>query len=188
MGMFIHKRLSCTFLIKFIFKCVTRSCNTCRIGGCDLHYFHKSPYIILEAVKRDPRFSSTTSTEHIPLHLSVGLSVSHSQHSSLSMVYFWQKWFLVPKGPKEECIDNDNGSDEREWRMSFYEYEKSLMNDLDGMKPTIRLLKVQYLFYLTWWASQVYIPCIGGYLLLQDLNCVSSLLMLFCTIRWKLRL
>lgn len=67
--------------------------------------------------------------------------------------------------------------------MSFYEYEKSLMNGLDGMKPTIKLLKVQYLFCLTWGASQVYIPYIGGYLLLQDLNCVSSLLMLFCTIR-----
>jgi len=67
--------------------------------------------------------------------------------------------------------------------MSFYEYEKSLMKGLDGMKPTIKLLKVQYLFYLTWGASQMYIPYIGGYLLLQALNCVSSLRMLFCTIR-----
>jgi hypothetical protein len=46
--------------------------------------------------------------------------------------------------------------------MSFYEYEKSLMNGLDGMKPTIKLLKVQYLFYLTWGASQVYSPYVGG--------------------------
>ncbi|GFG30921.1 hypothetical protein Cfor_03236, partial [Coptotermes formosanus] len=56
-------------------------------------------------------------------------------------------WSVVPKGPKEiadckQCVDDENGSCEREWRMSFYEYEKSLMNGLDGMKPTIKLLKV----------------------------------------------
>jgi hypothetical protein len=86
MGLCIHKRLTSTVLIKFTFKCVTRSCNTCRYDDVIYFSFITQLYIILEALKTDVSFSISMSTAHI-LSVCWHLCVT-VQHFSLSVIYF----------------------------------------------------------------------------------------------------
>ncbi|XP_021924072.1 cyclic GMP-AMP synthase-like isoform X6 [Zootermopsis nevadensis] len=46
------------------------------------------------------------------------------------------KWCVVPKPPREDI------SSKQQWRMSFYMYEKCLMNGLSNMKPVVKLMKL----------------------------------------------
>jgi hypothetical protein len=60
-------------------------------------------YVILEALKRDPSFSITMSTEHISRHLSVGVAVWHSLYFALDVTFFLTEMVCNSKGTKRNC-------------------------------------------------------------------------------------
>jgi hypothetical protein len=51
------------------------------------------------------------------------------------------KWCVVPKSPRQDSTWQNSGF-RYQWRMSFYMYEKEMMNNLHNMKPVIKLMKL----------------------------------------------
>lgn len=56
--------------------------------------------------------------------------------SLLQPIKTYLKWCVVPKSPRQDSASRD------QWRMSFYMYEKELINDRNNMKPVLKLIKL----------------------------------------------
>lgn len=57
---------------------------------------------------------------------------------------FFQKknWIVIPKPKKLKDGERSDPNDAREWRMSFLDQEREILNGSGTVKPTIKLLKV----------------------------------------------
>jgi len=51
------------------------------------------------------------------------------------------KWCVVPKSPRQNP-SVQNSDFKYQWRLSFYMYEKEMMNNQNNMKPVIKLMKL----------------------------------------------
>jgi len=51
------------------------------------------------------------------------------------------KWCVVPKSPRHDS-PTQNSVFRYQWRMSFYMYEKEMMNNRNNMKPVIKFMKL----------------------------------------------